>query len=159
MDLSRIGKYWQAFEDKLIASAGQAATIYYFTYMTGTGPSYDSHFKESFDPTRPDDFGDVSAVSGAPQTLPGIVYPNLFSVSNDDPILVTAVGRYEPDTVVFKCRLSDAIISGINLFDNSKYVILSTDSDRRFEVLGYQRDGLSGPYVLYVFLGRSSVAL
>lgn len=157
MNLTRVISAWQKAERELIRAHGHYVTIYYKPYTTGSSVNYDGFFGEAINSKTPDTVSGVTTTTGTPFVVSGIIYANPRGMSNEDSIMVMPIGQYEPDSVIFKCVLTEAYLAGVNKFDQSKYVVLSTDTTRRYQVLGTQRDGLGDAYVLYVHLGHSTV--
>jgi hypothetical protein len=148
---------WQNTEAALIKAHGHYVTIYYKERVVGSSSQFDSFLGESMDPKNPETRSGVTTSTGTAYVVSGIIFHNPHGMSNEDATLVMPIGEYEPDSVIFKCIMSHAIIGGVNKFDQSKYVVLNTDPVRRYQVLGTQKDGLGDPYLLYVHLGRSTV--
>jgi hypothetical protein len=157
MDLTRAALQLQKIQRDLVAAHGHYITIHYKPTTTGQSPTYDEFFKESTFPLTPETSGGVTVTTGVARVVPGIIYHNPGSMVDKDGTVIMPIGRFEPDSVIFTCLLEDVLVSGVSLLDNSKYVVLSTDSSHRYQVTGQQKDGLLNPFVLHVYLGHSTV--
>jgi len=154
---TKLETIWQDKQDEAILTAGQYITIYYPETVSGTSATYDTFFGESVDPNNPDLRSGVTTSTGVAFVISGIIYYGQGSLSlADHEIYHLPIGRFEPGQVVFTCRITDVISSGINKLEQSKYVILSTDSDK-YIIQGYQKAGLINPYVYHVWLGKSNI--
>ena len=157
INLDNIKSSWQKTQRDLITAHGQYVTIYYKPTVSGTASGYDNFFGESMSPMSPEDRTGVTTSTGTAFVVSGIIYNNPGGMKNEDGTQVMPIGKFEPNSVLFTCLDGSATVSGVNKFDNCKYVVLSNDSTIRYQVLGEQKDGLVDTYVRHVFLGRSTV--
>jgi hypothetical protein len=68
----------------------------------------------------------------------------------------SSIGYFENSDAIIVCKISDAIVSGKNIFLGSKYITIAGDSER-YILDRFTKDGLGRPYVYNVGIRRTNV--
>lgn len=141
---------WQDMQDNLIAFHKHTAVVSYPTSYSGT--PFDDYANEGLDPNSP--FSGLTGTVKPSVTVTGIAYLDVGEQSLQDSVKYTHAGRFEPGKAIFLCRISDATVSGQNIFSGASKVLLSVDS-RSYVVKNWISTGMGEGYVYQVFLSRT----
>jgi len=155
MDFSGLQTRWQTLQDEAISFYDHTAVVSYRPVYSGTDASYDQYFAEGLDGNDPGSFSGVTTTTGT-ATVTGIALVDIGALKNMDPVAHMQIGRFEPADAVFTCKISDATVSGENVFSRAEFVTLSVDNER-YIVERIAIGALKDPYVYHVLLKRSNI--
>lgn len=154
MDMARVAAKWQSFQDEMIANTGVLATVHFHPTVSGT--VFDSFLKEGVDPNNPREYGTEIVAYPTPHTLSGVLVYDVNTYLSAEILAKFPIGYFEGEAIVFTCRITDATVSGANVFAKSRYVQFAGDPEKYVYERSI-RSGLSQPYVYHVLLKHTNI--